>query len=253
MTKHVLVYGVHAVHALLVQRHRVTHQIYMNSERRDTRMQELLELIEEMNIPIQYLSTKALDQRFPGCVHQGVVAEADLVPAYTENNLESLLDAGKRLSTETSKPLLILLLDGVTDPQNLGACLRSADAAGVDFVIIPKDKSATITPVVSKVACGACETIPVVRVTNLVRAIELLKKHGVWVYGAAGEANESIYDLDAQRGVAIVMGAEGSGLRRLTRDSCDGLFSIPMVGSVSSLNVSVATGICLYEVLRQRL
>jgi len=152
---------------------------------------------------------------------------------------------------------LILILDGITDPHNLGACLRSADATGVDFVMIPKDKSASVTPVVSKVACGAAESVPLVRVTNLVRAMDILKEQGVWIYGAAGEAKCSLYQIDCTGMVAIAMGAEGEGLRRLTREHCDGLFcdglfSLPMAGSVNSLNVSVATGVSLYEVVRQR-
>ncbi len=186
-----------------------------------------------------------MNQRFAALTHQGVVASVRPLPEYNESNIISLLEKSK-------KPGLILILDGVTDPHNLGACLRSADAAGVDFVLIPKDKSASITPVVSKVACGAAESIPLVRVTNLARAMELLKEHGVWIYGAAGEAQSSIYQLDCSSTIALVMGAEGEGLRRLTRERCDGLFSLPMLGSVSSLNVSVATGISLFEVVRQR-
>jgi len=141
----------------------------------------------------------------------------------------------------------------VTDPHNLGACLRTADATGVDFVVIPKDKSASITPVVSKVACGAAEAIPVVRVTNLVRSMEKLKAAGVWIYGAAGEARQSLYTVQGTENIAVVLGAEGDGLRRLTRDHCDALFSLPMQGSVESLNVSVATGVTLYEIVRQRM
>ena len=152
----------------------------------------------------------------------------------------------------SKKPCLILILDGVTDPHNLGACLRSADAAGVDFVVIPKDKNASVTPVVSKVACGAAESMPIVRVTNLARAMDVLKEQGVWIYGAAGEATESLYRLDCKSSIALVMGSEDKGLRHLTREQCDGLFSLPMLGTVSSLNVSVATGICLFEVVRQR-
>lgn len=148
--------------------------------------------------------------------------------------------------------MLILILDGITDPHNLGACLRSADATGVDFVVIPKDKSASITPVVSKVACGAAESIPLVRVTNLARAMDILKQQGVWIFGAAGEAENLLYAMDCSGNIALVMGAEGTGLRRLTREHCDGLFSLPMMGSVESLNVSVATGVSLYEVIRQR-
>ena len=144
------------------------------------------------------------------------------------------------------------MLDGVTDPHNLGACLRSADAAGVDAVIVPKDRSADLTPTVRKVACGAAEVVPFVRVTNLSRALAALKERGIWVYGAAGEAEKTIYDSDLHGPMALVMGAEGSGLRRLTRENCDFLVKLPMAGLVSSLNVSVATGVCLFEAVRQR-
>ena len=184
--------------------------------------------------------------KFPDVVHQGIVAMVTHMPVFQEKDLPQLIKG-------SSKPPFILILDGVTDPHNLGACLRSADAAGVDCVIIPKDKSASITPVVSKVACGAAEAIPVIRVTNLVRTMETLKDLGVWLYGAANEAEQTtLYGLDGQAPIAIVLGAEGEGLRRLTREHCDGLFAIPMLGSVSSLNVSVATGIALYEIVRQR-
>jgi 23S rRNA (guanosine2251-2'-O)-methyltransferase len=144
------------------------------------------------------------------------------------------------------------VLDGVTDPHNLGACLRSADAAGVSAVVIPKDRSADITAVVRKVACGATEAVPLVRVTNLARTLQALKAAGVWIYGAAGEAERSLYSLDLRGRVALVMGAEGHGLRRLTRECCDELMSLPMAGSVSSLNVSVAAGVSLFEAVRQR-
>lgn len=240
------VYGVHAVAALLTNRHRPTKVLYINQDRLDARMQDLLRMAAENNIPIERLSTQKMNQRFADVSHQGVVANAGKLPEYIESDLEHLLARSK-------KPSLILILDGVTDPHNLGACLRSADAAGVDFVIIPKDKNASITPVVSKVACGAAESVPLVRVTNLARAMENIKQQGVWVYGAAGEATESIYNLDCTTSMAIVMGAEGSGMRHLTRQQCDGLFALPMLGTVTSLNVSVATGICLYEVVRQRI
>ena len=153
---------------------------------------------------------------------------------------------------ELQNPALLLVLDGVTDPHNLGACLRSADAAGVDAVIVPKDKSADLNATVRKVACGAAEVIPFVRVTNLARTLEGLKQRGVWLYGTAGEAENTIYNSDLTGSLAIVMGAEGAGLRRLTRETCDHLVKLPMAGSVSSLNVSVATGVCLFEVVRQR-
>jgi 23S rRNA (guanosine2251-2'-O)-methyltransferase len=150
-------------------------------------------------------------------------------------------------------PVLILVLDGVTDPHNLGACLRSADAAGVDAVVVPKDKSADLNPTVRKVACGAAEVVPFVRVTNLSRTLKALQERGVWLYGTASEAEKSIYDSDLCASMALVMGAEGIGMRRLTREQCDYLVRLPMAGSVGSLNVSVATGICLFEAVRQRL
>lgn len=239
------VYGVHAVAALLANPHRTTKMLYINQDRIDTRMQDLLNLALQNHIPVERLSAQKMNQRFADVVHQGVVASAGKLPEYVEADLERLLESSKQ-------PCLILILDGVTDPHNLGACLRSADAAGVDFVIIPKDKNAGITPVVSKVACGAAESIPLVRVTNLARAMDVIKQQGVWIYGAAGEADASVYNLDCKTSIALVMGAEDKGMRHLTRQQCDGLFSLPMVGTVTSLNVSVATGICLYEVLRQR-
>ena len=149
-------------------------------------------------------------------------------------------------------PMLILVLDGVTDPHNLGACLRSADGAGVDAVVVPKDNSADLTPVVSKVACGAAEVVPFVRVTNISRTLKALQERGVWLYGADGGAEKSIYNSDLKGSVALVMGAEGSGMRRLTREQCDDLIHLPMAGSVGSLNVSVAAGIFLFEAVRQR-
>lgn len=239
------VYGVHAVSALLAQRRRPIKMLFLSQDRIDKRIQELLNQAEQQGVPIQRLSAQKMNQQFADVVHQGIVAIASPLPEYLETDLDNLLSSSKQ-------PCLILILDGVTDPHNLGACLRSADAAGVDFVVIPKDKNASITPVVSKVACGAAESLPVIRVTNLARVIEHLKQQGVWIYGAAGEASTSLYQLECNTSIALVMGAEDKGIRRLTRDLCDGLFSLPMFGTVSSLNVSVATGISLYEVIRQR-
>ena len=239
------VYGVHAVAALLANPHRATKILYVNEERLDGRLEAILKVAEQQQIPVERLSLQKMNQRFSDAVHQGVVASAGKLPEYVEADLSQLLD-------NTHGPSLILILDGVTDPHNLGACLRSADAAGVDFVIIPKDKNASVTPVVSKVACGAAESVPMVRVTNLARTMEKLKQQGVWIYGAAGEATMSVYDLDCKTSIALVMGAEDKGMRHLTREQCDGLFALPMLGTVTSLNVSVATGVCLYEVVRQR-
>lgn len=245
MTEH-FVYGLHAVKALLNNPYRHIHKLYMSNERADDKIMALKDLANTRKVTIENLSAKMMNQRFEDFNHQGVVASAGGLPDFNENDLTALLEASK-------KPALILILDGVTDPHNLGACLRSADAAGVDFVIIPKDKNASVTPVVSKVACGAAEAVPLVRVTNLVRAMELIKQQGVWIYGAAGEASQSLYQVDCSSSLALVMGAEGEGMRRLTREHCDGLFALPMLGSVSSLNVSVAAGISLYEIVRQRL
>ena len=240
------IYGLHAVTALINNPQRDIKQIFFNQDRQDQRLLTLLIEIRSKAIPTVALSAAKMASKFPDIVHQGIVAMVTPMPVFQEKDLPQLIKG-------TPKPPLILILDGVTDPHNLGACLRSADAAGVDCVIIPKDKSASITPVVSKVACGAAESIPVIRVTNLVRTMETLKDLGVWLYGAANEAEQTLYALDAQVPIAIVLGAEGEGLRRLTREHCDGLFGIPMLGSVSSLNVSVATGISLYEIVRQRI
>lgn len=239
------VYGMHAVSALLANPHRVTKVLYLTQDRIDKRVQDLLILAEKAKIPVERLTAQKMDQRFSEFAHQGVVASAAALPEYIESDLCRLLESSK-------KPALILILDGVTDPHNLGACLRTADAAGVDFVIVPKDKNASITPVVSKVACGAAESVPLVRVTNLARAMEIIKQEGVWIYGAAGEADDLIYSVDCKASIALVLGAEGDGMRRLTRDNCDGLFALPMLGTVTSLNVSVATGVSLFEVVRQR-
>lgn len=239
------VYGPHAVNALLTRGHRRALQVCVQQERNDRRILDLIALAEKAQVPVEKMSTGTMDQRFTSGTHHGIVARAEPLPDYNERDLTQILN-------QKSDRLLILILDGVTDPHNLGACLRSADASGVDFVIIPKDKNAGITAVVSQVACGAAESVPVIRVTNLARTMLELKQTGVWIYGAAGEADCNLYNLDTSTSIALVMGSEGTGLRRLTKDHCDGLFSIPMLGSVSSLNVSVATGISLYEVVRQR-
>jgi 23S rRNA (guanosine2251-2'-O)-methyltransferase len=239
------VYGVHAVSALLANPYQRINRLFISEDRQDPKIESMLSQAQALKIPVERLTATVMNQRFKDAVHQGVAALAKPMPDYGERDIPTLLGIAK-------DPCLILILDGVTDPHNLGACLRSADAAGADFVVIPKDKNASITPVVTKVACGAAETIPLVRVTNLVRALELLKEQGVWIYGTAGEAEHTIYHLNAKVPLAMVMGAEGTGMRRLTREHCDELFSLPMLGSVSSLNVSVAAGISLYEVVRQR-
>ena len=237
-------YGIHSVTALLESSPDKIRQLWCAKGRDDKKLQHIIDLAHQAGINVQRTTSKNLDKKISGS-HQGVIAEViALGEKYNENDLDDLL-------AQAESPL-ILILDGIEDPHNLGACLRSADAAGVTVVIAPKDRAVGITPVVSKVACGAAETVPFIRVTNLARVMEQLKKQGVWIYGAAGEASESLFKQDLKGPVAIAMGAEAKGLRRLSREQCDHLVKIPMQGSVESLNVSVATGICLFEVLRQR-
>ncbi|MCW8276360.1 23S rRNA (guanosine(2251)-2'-O)-methyltransferase RlmB [Pseudomonas sp. PCH199] len=238
------IYGVHAVEALLRHHPKRVKQIWLAEGRSDPRVQTLIELANENRVQVGQAERREMDAWVEG-VHQGVVADVSPSQVWGEAMLDELLD-------RTEGAPLLLVLDGVTDPHNLGACLRSADAAGALAVIVPKDKSATLTPTVRKVACGAAEVIPLVAVTNLARTLEKLKQRGLWVVGTAGEAEVSLYEQDLTGPTILIMGAEGSGMRRLTRDLCDYLVRLPMAGSVSSLNVSVATGVCLFEALRQR-
>ena len=240
--KNEFIYGIHTVTALLERAPERIETLQVLEGRGDKRMQQLLSEAERANIHIERVSRDVLDKF--DAKHQGVVALLANNFEYRETDLKGLI--------ERSASPLLLILDGVTDPHNLGACLRSADAAGVDAVIAPRDNAASLTPVVRKVACGAAEVIPFVQVTNLARTLRDLKEWGVWIVGTAGEAETLIYEQDLTGPIAIAMGAEGSGLRRLTREHCDFLVKLPMVGSVSSLNVSVATGICLFEAVRQR-
>jgi 23S rRNA (guanosine2251-2'-O)-methyltransferase len=238
------VYGLHAVTALLRHHPRRIKQLWLAEGRRDPRMQELLDLARQARVQVAPCDRQTLDEWAEG-VHQGVVAEVSPSQVWGENMLDELLDRADR-------PALLLVLDGVTDPHNLGACLRTADAAGAQAVVVPKDKSATLNATVRKVACGAAEVVPLVAVTNLARTLESLKQRGVWLVGTAGEAGQELYDQDLTGPTALIMGAEGKGMRRLTREHCDFLVRLPMAGSVSSLNVSVACGVCLFEAVRQR-
>jgi 23S rRNA (guanosine2251-2'-O)-methyltransferase len=240
-----LVYGLHAVDALLRQQPEQVQCLWVQDARKDKRIAGIIELARNQGVALERLSREQLDDKVQGR-HQGVVAAVRPGERkWDEAALNQLLDS-------LDQPALLLVLDGVTDPHNLGACLRSADAAGVHAVIVPKDNAADLTPTVRKVACGAAEVIPFVRVTNLARTLDSLKERGIWLFGAAGEADKSIYNNDLTSSMALLMGSEGAGLRRLTREACDYLVKLPMAGSVSSLNVSVATGICLFEVVRQR-
>ncbi|HWK55560.1 MAG TPA: 23S rRNA (guanosine(2251)-2'-O)-methyltransferase RlmB [Hyphomicrobiales bacterium] len=239
------VYGLHAVEALLKHHPHSVVALWVQQGRHDPRMEAVLQRAERLGLPCTEQPRAELDLKVAG-VHQGIVAECrNLKLERSEGQLAELLDA-------LAHPPFLLVLDGVTDPHNLGACLRSAEAAGVDAVIVPKDKSASITPTVRKVACGAAELVPFFSVTNLARSLKALQERGIWVLGAAGEAGQSIYQTDLRGSLALVLGSEGSGMRRLTREHCDSLFAIPMAGEVSSLNVSVSAGICLFEAVRQR-
>ncbi|MEE4279909.1 MAG: 23S rRNA (guanosine(2251)-2'-O)-methyltransferase RlmB [Halieaceae bacterium] len=241
-------FGLHAVAELLRQQPDSVTRLLLAAGRGDQRIRDVVALAEAAGIEVQRLPRGDLDALASGR-HQGVVAE--LRADSTARDLR-WSEAQLHAHIDSRREVLLLILDGVTDPHNLGACLRSADAAGVDALITPKDGSADITPVVRKVACGAAATVPLVRVTNLARSMDALKERGVWLYGAAGEAQQSLYACEFSGSVGLVMGAEGRGLRRLTRERCDLLVSLPMAGAVSSLNVSVATGVCLFEILRQR-
>lgn len=238
------VYGVHAVEALLRHHPKRVKQLILADGRSEPRVQVLRELAEAARIQVSTLSRREMDEQIEG-VHQGVLAKVSPSQIWGEQMLDELLD-------RLTEPPLLLVLDGVTDPHNLGACLRTADAAGVHAVIIPKDKSATLNATVRKVACGAAEVVPLIAVTNLVRSLQKLQQKGLWMVGTAGEAEQTLYQQDMTGPLILVMGAEGAGMRRLTRETCDFLVHLPMQGSVSSLNVSVATGVCLFEAQRQR-
>lgn len=246
MPKTDFVYGVHAVKSLLSHSPARLVELFIQRGREEAAFHDVIKRAEQLNIPIHVVDTKQLDQKVGGVVHQGIVANAVLAEPLHEADLIDLLD-------RLEEPPFLLILDQVQDPHNLGACLRTADAFGVHAVIVPKDNAAVLTPVVRKVASGAAETVPFVQVTNLVRTIKQLQSRGIWIYGAAGEAEQSLYQTKLEGPIAIVMGAEGEGMRRLTRETCDVLLKIPMQGSVSSLNVSVATAVFLSEVAKRRI
>jgi len=238
------IYGIHAVHTMLKSAPQRVKELYVQRGRLDDRLQKIHKLAEQHGVALQWATVKQLDGKAEGR-HQGVMALCSPGETYDESFL-------LKLAEERGGDAFFLMLDGVTDPHNLGACLRAADGAGVQAVIVPKDNSVGLTPVVSKVACGAAETMPLVMVTNLTRTLEKLQQQGAWVVGTTGDAEQLIYDIDLKGPMVLVMGAEGTGMRQLTQKQCDFLVKLPMAGGVSSLNVSVATGICLYEVVRQR-
>ncbi|MFY0991332.1 23S rRNA (guanosine(2251)-2'-O)-methyltransferase RlmB [Halomonas sp. C05BenzN] len=241
------VFGVHAVRALM-DRGEMPRTLWVQEGDAGQRLAELVEAARRGGARVQVLPRDELDRLAQGAAHQGVVAFCPPLSPEGEASLWLKLEAWPG----DASPPLLLVLDGVTDVHNFGACLRSADAAGAHGVIVPRDKAAPLNATVRKVACGAAESMPVYQVTNLARAMARLKALGVWITGTAGEAEAMLYEADLTGPTALVMGAEGKGMRRLTREACDQLVKLPMAGSVSSLNVSVATGICLFEAVRQR-
>lgn len=245
MAERNLVYGLHAVRWLLKRHPERVRQVWLRGGRENARVQEIAELARAAGASVQRAETRVLDQLEADAVHQGVIADVRPSQAWTD---VELMD---HLENLEGAPLL-LVLDGVQDPHNLGACLRTADACGVHAVVVPRDRAAGLTSTVRKVAAGAAETVPLVTVTNLARTLRALKERNIWLAGTAADAEQTTAEAKLAGALAVVMGGEGEGLRRLTRESCDFLVRLPMSGAVESLNVSVATGMVLYEVLRQR-
>lgn len=218
-------------------------EIYLDANRQDRRVKDLLRLADQAGARVVQVEHPRIEGMAPNARHQGVVARVD--SRQKAIHLDDVLDT-------LEEPPFLLVLDGITDPRNLGACLRVADAAGVHAVIAPKDRAVGLTDVAMKAASGAAETVPYIMVTNLARTLRQIKERDIWVIGTAGEASEDLYTAQWPVATAWVMGAEGDGLRRLTRETCDALVHIPMGGSVDSLNVSVAAGVCLFEAVRRR-
>jgi 23S rRNA (guanosine2251-2'-O)-methyltransferase len=245
MTDKAIVHGWHAVRWLLQRHPERVREVWLQKERNDGRSQEIAESARRAGISVQRPDHRALDKMTEQAPHQGVAAAIVPSQSWNESQLLAHLDG-------LSAAPLLLLLDGVQDPHNLGACLRTADACGVHAVVVPRDRAVGLTATVRKVAAGAAETVPLVTVTNLARTMSILKERELWLVGAAQDAPQRCSGADLLGPLAVVIGGEGEGLRRLTRESCDLLVSLPMLGAVESLNVSVATGMVLHEVLRQR-
>ena len=239
-------FGLHSVQAALDYSPKKIHKAWVDSGRQDKRLGQAVDDLLALGIEPEKVDRKRLDRLADNNNHQGIVIEVEMPGELSESDLKTAVE-------NLSETALFLVLDNVQDPHNLGACLRTADATGVHGVIITKDNATGITPTVCKVASGAAETVPVYQVTNLSRTLRWLKGEGLWIMGAAGETAQTVYKTDFTVPMALVVGAEGKGLRRLTKEQCDVLVSVPMLGQVDSLNLSVATGVLLYEAVRQRL
>jgi 23S rRNA (guanosine2251-2'-O)-methyltransferase len=245
MAKLEKILGLHAVESALRNATEYVARVYVKKSRQDKRFGQVVALAAQKNIPVDHLDDKALSQKAGSNHHQGILALYRGGGALNEKQLFRLLEA-------LEEPPFLLVLDGVTDPHNLGACLRTADAVGVHAIIVPKDNAAGLSPSARKVASGAADSVPFVQVTNLVRTLDTLKAEGIWLVGTSDASETSFYEQDLCGSLALILGAEGKGLRRLTQERCDYLVSLPMLGRVESLNISVAAGVCLYEALRQR-
>jgi 23S rRNA (guanosine2251-2'-O)-methyltransferase len=239
------IFGFHSVMSRLRRSPSSVLELYLDEARSDPRAKDVIKLCKDLSMHIMLVPSARIDKICPGRKHQGVVAKVETAAASL--SLPDLLDDLR------DKPSLLLVLDGVTDPRNLGACMRAADGAGAQAVIAPKDHACALTEMAIQTSSGAADSLPYIMVTNLGRALDDIQEAGIWCYGTADEAEKNIYEVELPQSVAWVLGAEGSGMRRLTRERCDELVKIPMLGSVSSLNVSVATGVVMYETVRQRM
>ena len=239
------IYGLHAVRVMLERHPERVSSVRLAENRDDPRIRQIDELARRHNRPIQRVDQHALKQQLGDVAHQGVAADITPMPPWTEDDLFDAL--------QTATHPIILVLDGVQDPHNLGACLRTADACGALAVVVPRDRAAQVNPTVRKVAVGAAETTPVVAVTNLVRTLKMLKEAGLWVVGADADGAKLAHEVDLTGGIVLALGAEGTGLRHLTQQTCDWIVRLPQLGAVESLNVSVAAGMLLYETVRQRM
>jgi 23S rRNA (guanosine2251-2'-O)-methyltransferase len=244
--KEEFIFGIHAVEAAIKYEPDSVVTLLVDKYRKDQKIRNLIQLADENNIEVIREHKQKLEKMAGGGRHQGVVAVyKNNIKIYSESDISDIIKTA-------GKDCLVLILDGVKDPHNLGACFRSADAAGVDMIIVPKDRAVGLTSTVRKVACGGAENVPFVQITNLARTMKKLKEDGLWLVGADGEAEKELYDIDFKSPTGIILGAEEDGLRRLTRENCDFLAKIPMLGTVESLNVSVSAGIFLFETIRQR-